>query len=217
MALDTYTNLKTEVADWLNRQDLTSKIPTFITLLEAQVERVLRVRQMETRSYATLSGQFLALPPDFLALKGVQLNSDPVTPLDFVSMNELDKIRQRYAGAAGKPVAYSIIGSELEFAPQPDADYEIEIVYWASIPRLTETTQETNWLLVKHPDVYLFGSLMQAAPYLHNDERVQLWNSALAGILETIRIEDERARMGGTPLKMRIKPYGRQAATTIRR
>lgn len=211
MALDTYTNLKVEIADWLNRQDLTAKIPTFVTLLEAQVERVLRVRQMETRSFATLVSQFLALPSDFLALKGLQLNTPEVTPMDFVSMNELDHIRRNYGNATGRPVAYSIVNNDLEFAPAPDASYEIEIVYWQKIPRLTTTAQETNWMLTKHPDVYLYGSLMQAAPYLHNDERVQLWNSALAGILETIRIEDERGRMGGTPLKMRIKPYGRQA------
>ena len=110
MALDTYTNLKAEIALWLNRQDLTAQIPTFITLLEAQAERSLHVRQMETRSYATLDEQFLELPEDFHALKTVQLNSDPVTPLDFVPMRELDEIRRQNAGVAGRPVASSPVG-----------------------------------------------------------------------------------------------------------
>jgi hypothetical protein len=217
VALDTYTNLKVEIAEWLNRQDLTAKIPTFITLLEAQAERVLLgMRDMETRSYATLTSQFLALPTDFLGIKGVQLNSSIPAPLEFVSVNQLDQIRRDYRGVTGQPVAYSIVGNELEFAPAPDASYEVEVVYWARLPRLVTTTQESNWLLSKHPDVYLFGSLLQAAPYLHNDERIAGWSSALSGILQSITVADERGRMSGQPLKMRIKPYGGYRTRTNR-
>lgn len=208
MALDTYTNLKAEIALWLNRQDLDAQIPTFITLLEAQVERQLRVRQMVKRATASLTGQFISLPDDYLALHNVQLNSNPVQQLEYVTMDYLDEVRARF-NASGRPMYYSIVGDTIEVAPVPDDTYTIEIVYFAQIPRLTTGTQETNWLLSKHPDLYLYGALMNAAPYLENDDRVPTWGSALSSILEDIRVADERATSGtGTPLKMRFKPYG---------
>lgn len=209
MSLDSYTNLKAEIADWLNRQDLTAQIPTFIRLTEAQVERMLRVREMITRSYATLTGQYIALPLDYLALSNVQLNTNPVQQLQYVTNHELDNVRARKE-AADRPLYYSIVGDSIEVAPIPDDSYEIEIIYYAEIPKLTDTVQETNWLLDKHPDLYLYGSLMNAAPYLENDQRVQVWGQALSGILEDIRVADERSKAAGSPLKMRIKPYGVQ-------
>lgn len=207
MAIDTYTNLRAEIADWLNRQDLTNQIPTFIRLLETQVERSLRVRHMVTRSTIQVSSQFTNLPADYLSLVNVQLDTDPVTQLEYVPMGHLDDVRRQYPSAS-KPMFYSIVGTQIEVAPVPDATYDMEIVYYAKIPKLATGTQETNWLLDNYGDLYLYGALMNAAPYLEDDQRVGLWSTALNAILEDIRLADERSRAAGQPLKMRIKPYG---------
>jgi hypothetical protein len=204
--LSNYSELKSEIALWLNREDLTAQIPTFIHLLEARLNREIRVREMEVRSTANLVNQFVALPADFLSMKQLQLNTNPVTPLIFCSAHELDVIRRDVGGVAQKPRNFSIIGNEIEVAPAPDTTYQLEMVYHGKVPALSDAAP-SNWLLASHPDLYLYGSLLQAAPYLHSDERVPVWDKLVLEALEQIRIADERARAGNTPLRARIKPY----------
>lgn len=207
MALDTYDGLKAEIADWLNRADLTARIPTFIKLAEARMNRDLRVREMETRSTATISEQFLALPTDFISMKQFQLNATPTAPLFYVPAHELDRIRRDRHDTTGQPQAFSIVGSEIEVAPAPDASYEAEMVYFAKVTPLDDTNT-SNWVLEKHPDLYLYGSLLHAAPFLHGDERIPVWRSFVDEVMEQLRLSDERSRAGNTPLKARIRPYG---------
>jgi len=204
MALDTYNGLKAEVADWLNRQDLAGVIPTFVRLLEAQVDRTLRVREMIARARADITEEFTVLPPDFLAIEHAIVNTAKPIVLEWVPMNQIDQLQADTE--PGQLKYYTIIGDELEVAPFPSGTSEIEVVYYRKTERLSEDNQ-TNWLLDRHPDLYLFGTLMQAAPYLNNDERIGVWSASLSTILEDIRQADERATKGGTPLKMRIKPY----------
>lgn len=204
MSLDTYEGLKAELADWMNRADLTAVIPTFIRLLEAQVERSLRTRDMIVRSRAQVDAEFITLPQDFLQIEHAIVYAAKPVVLEWVPMNTIDALQAE--SEPGPIKNYTIIGDELEFSPFPVGTTDIEVVYYRKIEKLSTTTA-TNWLLSKHPDVYLYGSLMQAAPYLKNDERVGLWSSALTTILEDIRLADERATKGGTPLKMRINPY----------
>jgi len=213
MALDSYSGLQAEIALWLNREDLTAQIPTFITLLEARMNRELRTREMETRATATLAEQFVPLPADYLSMKQLQLNTDPVQPLQFVTATDLDYIRRDNNDVAGRPFAFSIVDEQIEVAPVPDASYELEMLYHGKITALSGTVS-SNWVLEKHPDLYLYGSLLQAAPYLHDDDRIPVWRDLVdnpsTGILEQIRLADERARAGNSPLIRRIrKPYGR--------
>lgn len=209
MALDSFTGLKAEIADWLNRQDLAAQIPTFIRLFEAQAERNLRTRQMVVRATASLSAQFTQLPGDFLSLVNVQLNTldPPRPPLNYAPMGEIDRIRAQFP-SGGRPTDYSIVGDSIEVAPVPNATYEIEIIYHKTLSRLSDSTA-SNWLLASHPDLYLYGSLMQAAPYLKNDERVPMWRDAVQTLMDDLRVADERATKSGVPLKARIRPYGR--------
>lgn len=204
MALDTYDGLKGEIAGWLNRQDMEAVIPTFIRLLEAQVERSLRVREMIARARAEITEEFTVLPQDFLAIEHAIVNNAKPITLEWVPMNQIDALQATLD--PGELKYFTIIGDELEVAPFPQGASEIEVVYYRQLDKLSDARQ-TNWLLERHPDLYLYGTLMQAAPYLKNDERVGLWSSALDAILEQIRLADERATKGGTPLKMRIKPY----------
>ena len=206
MPLTNYTELKASVASWLNRDDLASRIPEFIALFEAQARRALQTRQMQKRATANLTGQFLSLPSDFKALVNVQLNTSPVVKLEYASADYLDEIR----GAnpqGGTPRFYTIFADQLEVAPVPDRTVQIEILYFQQLPALSDTVA-SNWLLLNHPDAYLYGSLLQAAPYLKEDERVTGWDAALTAIFDQIRVDDERATKSGVPLKLRVRPYG---------
>jgi hypothetical protein len=211
MALGTYSELVSEIGDWLDREDLTAKIPTFIRLFEAQAERKLRLRQMlVTGEQGTLddSGQ-LVLPVNFLALHNLSIldpNGNPV-PLTYAAKHQVDQRRTDLV-SAGTPKVYTISKNYLEVAPRPDADYTYELSYWEKIPKLSASVT-SNWLISDHPDLYLYGSLMQAEPYLKHDERVAMWSGALNTLLEDLTLADERAMRGGTPLKMRLgRAYG---------
>jgi hypothetical protein len=193
MALSNYTELQASVADFLNRSDLTSVIPDFITLCEADLNRQLRVREMSVRTRAPLSSQYVKLPSDYLGMRNIELVTDPVTPLEYRNLENLD--RHRRNDASGKPVYYSIMQNNLEFAPIPDSEYTLEIVYYQSLPPLPAF--ETNWLLDAHPDAYLYGALMQSAPYLHADERIGTWAGRYQQIVQQIIASDENARFSG--------------------
>jgi hypothetical protein len=211
MALTNYDELKTSVGDWLNRQDLAAVIPDFIRLLEAQAQRKLRVRQMFVEVDTTIDTDTgrITLPDDFLQLRDLRVLDTNGVPIgiSYAAPNELTSILRSQQGAAGIPRVFTVHKDSIEVVPTPNADYTVKLFYVRKIPALSAELA-SNWLLEEHPDIYLFGALMQAAPYLKNDERVTLWGEALASILEDVRVEDERATKAGTPLKMRFRPYG---------
>lgn len=206
MALTNYTELQASVADFLNRSDLTTVIPDFITLCEADMNRTLRTREMTVRTRAVLDGQYLKLPSDFLGLRNIELQTDPVTPLQFRNLQNLDL--HRVNNKTGKPLYFSIMQNNLEFAPIPDSvtEYTLEIVYYQKIPSLATFT--TNWVIDTHPDLYLMGSLAQSAPYLQADERIAVWAGRYSQIIEQIRTSDENAKFSGSTPSITFTPYG---------
>jgi len=204
MALANYTDLKASVADFLNRSDLTSVIPDFVTMAEADFNRTLQVRDMVKRSRAPISSQYVKLPPDFMGMKNIDLLTDPMTPLTYKNLSELDAARSR--NATGKPLYYSIVQDNIEFAPVPDGEYTIEVVYYGKIPALS-TTNLTNWLLTAHPDAYLYGSLMHSAPYLQSDERIGVWAGKYQQIIEQIMDSDEKIQFSGSTPSISFTPF----------
>ena len=207
MALTTYSELKSSVADWLNRTDLTAVVPDFISLAEAQIERTLRTRQMIVRATASIDTEYSAVPADFLETKSIKLNTSPVTALQFESIDAMDQLKATAYIAAGKPHYFSIVGGQIRVLPVPDSTYTAELTYYAKLSKLSNTNT-TNWLLTQAPDVYLYGSLMQAAPYLKEDERITVWASIYARGLEELQIADDRGATSGGAIMMRARTFG---------
>ena len=206
MALDTFSGLKTTIADYLNRDDLTSAIPSFITLAEAKFNRKLRVRQMVKRANATLDTQYFAFPADFLQAKEFQLNTNPITYLQYVTQNQGDYGSATNYVAAGKPQFYTIIGTQIQVIPTPDTGYTGELTYYGKIPTLSDSNT-SNWLLAYAPDLYLYGSLVEATPYLKDDERLAVWSTLYTNSLGDIEVADQRASVASTPI-VRARSWG---------
>lgn len=206
MALSTYAELKSSVADWLNRSDLTTAIPDFISLAEAQMERKLRTRQMISRASATISTEYSALPDDFLEVKSLKLQTNPVTPLQFETIDSLDNLQQQYRSAS-KPRFFSIVGNQIRTVPVPDDSYTTELTYYAKLSKLS-STNTTNWLLTAASDAYLYGTLMQAAPYLKDDARIAVWSSMYISALEDLQVSDDRGASSGGALIARARTFG---------
>jgi hypothetical protein len=206
MAITTYSELKTAVADWLNRSDLTSAIPNFIALAEAEMNRQIRHRKMVTRATATLDTPYFAVPSDWKETIRFQLNTNPITPLVFVTPEQLLEDSQKYS-AANQPMFYTSIGQQFEVLPQPDGSYEAELLYYAKLPSLSDAAP-TNWLLTESPDIYLYATLIQSAPYLKEDERTPVWTAMYDRLVSDMLLADERARIGSSKLKARIRTFG---------
>lgn len=204
MSITTYQGLRQAVAEWLMRDDLEPVIPQFIALAEARFNRDLRVRQMITRATAeTDSGDaHVTLPGNWLEARTVSL-VDNGTPraLEYVTLESASALRP----GTGPARFFNVNGNRLEFIPGPPDGTQVELIYYAAIPALSES-EPTNWLSLAYPDQYLYGALVHSAPYLRDDERVAVWASLYDRGLEEIRIADERARHGKFSLKMRARP-----------
>jgi hypothetical protein len=205
VALASYNDLKSSIADWLNRDDLAAVIPDFITMAEAQLERRLPVERMVKRATATLDTPFSAVPGDFVSPKSLVLTSTaPVQPLEFLSEDELDAKKYVYR-SPGKPLYFTVVGTQFEVLPAPDGEYTAELTYVGTLDKLS-VSNASNWILARHPDVYLYGSLLQAAPYLRDDERVGLWAPLYAQAIEDMLIQDSRAAVSQGRVAMKVKP-----------
>ena len=199
MALDTFAGLKATIADYLNRDDLTSVIPSFITIAEAKFNRKLRTRQMIKRANGQIESAFFAYPSDWLQAKEFQLNANPIVRLEFVTEAYGDELKANRYVSIGQPAYYTITGTQLEFIPAPDSTYSAELTYYAKIPALSDSNT-SNWLLAYAPDLYLYGALLEAAPYLKDDERLAVWSQMYINSLGDIEVADQRASVSSTPL-----------------
>lgn len=203
MSISNYTELKTAVANWLNRSDLTSYIPDFVALAEAKINREIRIAAMESRvrSDAASGDVYVALPSDFLEAIRVSVISSPNRDLDYVAPGALD--RMYASNDTGKPYVYTIEGDELRIAPKTDGVYTIELRYFAKFDALS-ASNTTNWLTSNAPDLLLYMSLAEAEPFLKNDERIALWKGLASEAMEKIKTADMKSRYSGSPLSIRV-------------
>lgn len=206
MAITTYAELKTAIADFLNRDDLTSVSADFITLAEADMNRRVRHWRMEKRSTAQIDTQYSALPADFLEALRFYITSGDTSPLELISQFEMVDQRYRTSDATGKPQYYAVTAGEFEVYPTPDSTYTAELYYYARTTALSDSNT-TNWLLTYFPDAYLYGSLVHSAPYLKDDPRIQVWAALYQSAIDGINAESESSKFGGSGRRMKIRSY----------
>jgi len=157
---------------------------------------------MIKRATATIDSQYSAVPADWLQTVDFVVEANPVVTLEFITNEKLDKLRETYT-SSGTPKFYTIVGQELEVLPVPDsATLTGEITYYSKIPNLTDVSP-TNWLMNSSPDIYLYGSLLQSAPYLVDDSRIPVWASMYQKLVKDLEIADQKARVGDSTLKMK--------------
>lgn len=184
-----YSTLKTAIANWLARADLTSAIPEFIQLAESRINRSLFIRERMTDASGTSSDGEIPLPDDFDRIVSLRvLSGSQYRPLTAVPM---DKDTQ----ATGLAYAYAITGSTIRLIGTDDADYSL--TYYARVPALSDSAAQ-NWLLTKEPGLYLYGALIEAAPYLKDDERAMLWAQQYRAVLDDLQMTDQHARFGAS-------------------
>lgn len=205
MALANYNDLKSSIADFLNRDDLTSVIPDFITMAEARLNREVRHWRQEDRAIATLDAQYTALPANFLEPIRMSILTADTSTMEIVGVQEMSDLRANALNTSGKPRYFTILDQSIEVFPSPDGTYSLEMVYYETLPDLA--TNSTNWLLTNYPDAYLYGSLLHSAPYLQEDVRIQTWTALYQSAVSAINLDAERAKTGGSGRRMKIRSY----------
>lgn len=189
MSLSTYSELKAEIASWLNRSDLTATIPTLIQLAEVQLNADLTSRFMEVKVSlpVTAGDSTVDLPTDLLDVKRLQVVGSPNRVLIYRSPDEI--AQDNAANMTGMPETFSVFGNTLELAPIPESDCTLELLYYQKIPALSDSNT-TNWLLTNWPNAYLFGALLAAQPFLMNDERIPVFQTMYRQAVEGLNVVD---------------------------
>ena len=199
MAISNYTELQSTIADFLNRDDLTAVIPTFISLAEARIARDLRHWKQEKRVTANMDERYENLPNDVIEIRQLQLTAGG--RILSISSAEMED-RRAASDIGGKPKYMRLTADQIELYPTPDEAYEVSMLYYGRIPALSNLEPD-NWLLIDAPDVLLYGALTQAAPYLGEDNRIAIWTGLYQSGIDALNIESERARVAG-PLRIGI-------------
>ena len=215
MAINTYATLQTAVANWLDRSDLTDRIPEFIALAEARMNRTLRLALMLNIDQTTLGGvatlvagtRDYALPSGYLQMVDFHLRTSPITTLSYLTPENMNRM---WAGSqGGKPLAYTIFSDNssgtpiksVRLGPAPDSAYDYSIMFYKKIDALS-VANTTEAMLTDNPDVYLYGALLEAEPFLMNDQRVQLWATAFQESLNALQEQDNKDRHSGSAMRV---------------
>ena len=191
-----YATLQSAIADYLNRADLTAQIQTFIQFAEADLNTRLRSREMIVNATATSDGQFVALPPDWLEAINMMIVGGQ-SPLRYITPDEADTINKAQTYTSTR--FYSMTTGIIELVPPAVNDITIDMVYYGKIPALS-VSNTTNWLLTKAPDVYLYGALTHAAPFLMDDQRMGVFSQIYLARVQSLQDESQKSLHSGSPL-----------------
>jgi hypothetical protein len=195
-AIPNYKALQSTVADWLDRDDLGAKIPTFITLAEAMFNRELRSKEMEKTVTGAVSSEDAELPTDYLAMRAIYEEGSPDRPLKGTSPTSERLVSD---GTPGQPQWYALVSGGIRLIPPPASTILLTMDYFGRIPSLS-SSQPSNWLLDKHPDAYLYGALYMAEAHLDNATRAAQWKSLVDEVLAKLNRSSRNDRYGAGPL-----------------
>ena len=188
MALTNYTDLQASVATFLHRSDLAAIIPDLVQLAEAKLYKDIDAKLQDTIVQLSTSSnvETVALPVDFINMRSLVLISTPNTALDYYAPDAYFSAKPW--NSVGRPTIYTIINNTVYLQDIPDSNYVLKAVYRAQVPSLM--TNSTNWIMTKFPNVYLYGTLCEAAPYMMNDERLPTWEAKYQEAIKTVNQQD---------------------------
>ena len=198
----TYGVLKTNLAAWINRTDLTGVIPTFITLAEDRIFRgsaSLGIDPLRVGAMLTTINPFSGtVPDDFAEMKRVSwiLSGGIKYPLEFLPLEKIGP----YEGISGRPQYYSIKGNQVIYGPTFAND--VEIIYYARPSALTSDS-DTNFILAKASSIYLYGAMIEAAIYLKDGDLADRMSAAFRDAVVAYQSQDDGDQHSGNTLRIR--------------
>jgi hypothetical protein len=197
MPFDNYTDLIDKIDQYLLQYDISGQVEDFITLAEKRMDREVRHRLMSGTKEGFLGGSdSVTLPAQYAET----ITWRVTTPFPGLTLTRVppDRFFDLYAASIpGPPQIYTIIGNEAFMAPNPETagtdEFPYKLFYYSKVPPLT-LTNSTNWLLDAAPDLYLYGALLEAEPFVLNDERMATWEKMYERGRASLNASDARAR-----------------------
>jgi hypothetical protein len=189
-----YPSLKAAIAKWLTREndvEFLSVLPVLIQQAEQKIKR--RVRRKTIRAQSTITQESFSFPADCAELRSIHLLTSSQRqdlPIEIVT-SEVRAERRARSAPTGRPRWASVEGTQIVFAPAPDSTYKVELKYYEKLVPLSATNL-TNSILTEASDIYLYGALLEATPFLEHDERIPVWKAAFDGAIA--ELDDQRER-----------------------
>lgn len=196
MSITTYSELKTAIVDWMHRTDMTSYLDTFIDNAEADMNRELRMSEMESSTAVAVTTADLSLPDGFMEMREIHVSGSPDTVVEYATPYQLERMK---TGETGKPRYYTITGDAIELYPY--GSYTIDMTYYKSITPLDDTNT-SNFVLTSHPSVYLHGCLLQACIWSRDVDGASVHGQEFNRLLESLNKTSKRRKFSGAPMQV---------------
>ena len=193
-----YSDLKGVIADWANRADLDNQIPVFIELTEARLKRDLRDKvRMTKRAEAMVYGEYFPLPCDWCETVKVIADGSVLRLADSFNIERVEL----YSG----PKYYRHSGDQLQLLPGTNISESDPIRFemeYRAFPEALSDDSPGNWVLDTYPDLYIYGAMLQVAPYLQDDARIQIWERAYGEAVSAANVASVKAAGSGSALRL---------------
>lgn len=179
-----------------HRSDLAASMVTFLALTEADIRAALRARPMIERWTVTIDGEFLAFPTDFAGARTFRLTDGNKNRIRYITPDQMAGMKTTYPAQAGGPEYFTVLGDEFEFFPDPgDGEYAATLTGYLGVPALSSDSS-TNWLLEKHPGVYVAGMKRYVYRRARNQAEIQIADAEFAtqlGLIHTASLHESYA------------------------
>ena len=199
-----YGELQAAIKSYLyNRKDLDAQIQTFISLSEKKMFRLLRAPENERLVQTVVpdgqSTPSYTEPDDYLELKFLTMDGNPLTRISDLEL----KTRLANDAAPGFPSLFGRVLKEYIFWRVPDSNYTLDFYYWTDFsdtPLVDDA--DTNAILLEYPDLYLYGALLEAMPFLVDDARIGTWSTFYISTLESANAKTVEQEYSGSPVSV---------------
>lgn len=204
-----YATLQAAILEWLARPDLTVA-PNLIQLAEGRIRAVIRTRNTGIQTLATVAGTgTITIPSGIIEVRELIIDNSANNAggsLDMVSLGQVYRERASRGNTTAMPTMANIADTVVTLAPIPDAVYTVIATCEGPFVPLSNSNT-TNWIVSNYPHVYLYGALVESAPYLKDDDRMQLWETRFQQSLSELRDARERAEWPSSPREQLAQSY----------
>jgi len=213
MAINNYATLVTAVTNWAARSDteFTNRIDDFIALAEDRIHYgdegqfrtdPLRILGMETAADLTISAQSVAQPTGWLESKRLYINTDPLYDVEYMTPDRFWSSNAANSNTTGKPIIYTIEGTNFIFAYSPDSTYTGKLLFFKKMDALSSSLT-TNWLIINSPGTYLYACILEYALWAEDDGKITKYAALFQGRINALIRQDSKARFSGSNLIVR--------------
>jgi len=193
-AVMTYDSLTTDITQYLERNDaaVVNQIPSFIMLAEFEIAEQIKTLGQQQVVESTMTVGEPVIPKPARWRKTVSMNITVSGQIQPILLRKYEYLRQ-YAPSStttSTPLYYSDYNYDNWLvAPTPDQAYSFEVLYYERLAPLSSTNQ-TNWITQNAPNAMLYGTLLQAMPFLKNDQR-QIFQQKYTEAMQVLKQEDQ--------------------------